>query len=340
MNFSFSDDQIAFRDAVRSVLKNQCTVEDVRTAWTNETGRVPGLWDALSEQGITLLSLPERAGGLDCGPLDTVLIFEEAGRACLPEPLIESVGVAVPLLVSAAAEGSGEALELMQKAAEGALFIPVFDGTGLALYGDAADYLILEQDDRIVAVPQDALTLQPAQSADRTRRLFSFEYNRDAEIELAKGPTATRLVNEAKDRGALAAAAFLLGVGQSMVDMGIEHTKTRKQFGTPIGAFQAVQHRMVDGWRGIEIAKPMVYRAAYALQNEAPDAALHVSSAKIYASEGAYNASREVLQCHGAIGYTTEYELHMFMKRTWALVGTWGDIRHHERRVEATLLDG
>lgn len=339
MNFSFSDDNIAFRDAVRSVLRNKCTVEDVRTAWTNDTGRIPGLWDALTEQGITLLSLPEAAGGLDCGPLDTVLIFEEAGRACLPEPLIESVGVAVPLLVSAAAEGSGEALKLMNEAADGALFIPVFDGTGLALYGDQADYLVLSKDDQILAVPQSALTLTPVQSADRTRRLFSFEYDAAAAIELAKGPTATRLIREAKDRGALAAAAFLLGVGQSMVDMGIEHTKTRKQFGKAIGEFQAVQHRMVDGWRGVEIAKPLVYRAAYEMQNESAETPLHVSSAKIFASEGAYNASREVLQCHGAIGYTTEYELHMFMKRTWALAGTWGDVRHHERRVEATLLD-
>lgn len=339
MNFSFSDDQIAFRDAVRSVLRNKCTVEDVRAAWTNDTGRISGLWDALSEQGIPLLSLPERAGGLDCGPLDTILIFEEAGRACLPEPLIESVGVAIPLLVNAAAEGSKEALDLMQQAADGALFIPVLDGTTLALYGDQADYLLLSKDDRLVAVPQAALTLTPAQSADRTRRLFSFEYDAAQEIELAKGPTALRLRDDAQLRGALAASAFLLGLGDAMVEMGIEHTKTRKQFGTPIGAFQAVQHRMVDGWRGVEIAKPMVYRAAYALQHEAPDAPLHVSSAKIYASEGAYNASREVLQCHGAIGYTTEYELHMFMKRTWALAGTWGDVRTHERRVEAALLD-
>lgn len=338
MNFSFSDDQQAFRDAVRGVLRDKCTIDDVRNAWTNETGRIAGLWNALAEQGLTLLSLPEEAGGLGCGELDTILIFEEAGRACLPEPLIEVVAVAVPLLVDAAAEGNAEALRLMNAAAEGTLIIPALDGSGMALYADEADYVIVSHEGRLLALPQSALTLHAEKSVDRTRRLFRLEYNAADGLELARGEIAARLLSKAQDRGALAASAFLLGVGDTMIKLGVDHTSTRKQFDTPIGAFQAVQHRMVNGWMGVEFARPVVYRAAYSMQNEAPDASMHVSMAKVFASEGALKASKEVLQCHGAIGYTTEYELHMLMKRTWALAGTWGDKRHHEVRVEKALL--
>lgn len=338
MNFSFSDDQLAFRDAVRGVLRDKCTIDDLRGAWTNDTGRIAGLWEALAEQGLTLLSLPEEAGGLGCGELDTILIFEEAGRACVPEPLIEVVAVAVPLLVDAAAEGNTDALRLMNAAAEGTLFIPALDGSGLALYADEADFLIVAHQGRLLAVPQAALTLHAEKSADRTRRLFRFEFDAAQGIELASGETATRLLSKAEDRGALAASAFLLGVGDAMIQLGVDHTTTRKQFNTPIGAFQAVQHRMVNGWMGVEFARPVVYRAAYSMQNEASDASMHVSMAKIFASEGAFKASKEVLQCHGAIGYTTEYELHMLMKRAWALAGTWGDKRSHEVRVEKALL--
>lgn len=338
MRFAFSEDQLAFRDAVRDLLRGKCAIDGVRSAWTNETGRIDGLWSQLAEQGVTILTLPEDAGGLGCGELDTVLIFEEAGRAGLPEPLIEVVAVALPLLADAAAEGNADALAIMNEAAEGALVIPVLDGSGMALYGDQAAYLLVERDGKLLAVPQAAARLSAEQSVDRSRRLFRVDFDASAARVLAEGDVAARLIARAKDRGALAASAFLLGLGDAMTQLGVDHTSTRKQFGVAIGSFQAVQHRLVNGWMGVEFARPVVYRAAYSMQNEAPDASMHVSMAKIYASEGAYRASREVLQCHGAIGYTTEYELHLLMKRTWALAGTWGDKRAHEVRVEAALL--
>lgn len=339
MNFVFSEDQLAFRDAVRDLLRGQCTIDGVRSAWTNESGRVDGLWAQLAEQGVTTISLPEDLGGLGLDELDTILILEEAGRACAPEPLIEVVAVALPLLADASAAGNAEAKRLADLAAEGALILPVLDGSGLALYADQVDYLLLEDEGRLLAVPQAALSLTAETSVDRSRRLFSFTWDRAQAIELAAGDDAARMIARAKDRGALGAAAFLLGLGDSMVKLGVDYAKTRKQFNTPIGAFQAVQHRLVNGWMAVEFSRSLIYRAAYSLRNNDPEAAIHVSMAKIYASEGAYKASREVLQCHGAIGYTTEYELHLLMKRAWALTGTWGDRRAHELRVESALLD-
>lgn len=338
MNFSFSEDQLAFRDAVRQLLQDRCTIDALRGAWANDTGRIAGLWDALAEQGLTLLSLPEDAGGLGCGELDTILIFEEAGRACTPEPLLEVIGVGVPLLVDAAAGGNTIAQALLGEVADGAVVLPLFDGTGLALYAEAATHFLIENEGRILVLRREDVDTAEEISVDRSRRLARLNYASDRASVLASGSEAAALLARAKDRGALAASAFLVGLGDTMLRLGIEHVQTRKQFGTPIGAFQAVQHRMVNGWMGVEFARPAVYRAAYSMQHHVEEAPTHVSMAKIFASEGAYNASREVLQCHGAIGYTTEYELHMLMKRTWALSKTWGDPRSHEVRVENALL--
>lgn len=339
MNFSFSEDQLAFRDAVRDLLRGQCTVDGVRDAWTNETGRVKGLWDQLAEQGVTTISLPEELGGLGLNDLDTILILEEAGRAGAPEPIVEVVSVVLPLIGDAVAAGSEVARRLAQEIVDGALVLPVLDGSGLALYADQAQYLIVEREGRILAVPASALQLSKEISVDRSRRLFKFEFDASAAEEILAGDAAASVLARAKDRGALGAAAFLVGLGDTMVKLGVEYAKTRKQFNTPIGAFQAIQHRLVNGWMAVEFARPMVYRAAYSLSINDPESALHVSMAKIYASDGAHRAGREVLQCHGAIGYTTEYELHLFMKRAWALAGTWGDKRSHEVRVESILLD-
>ena len=339
MNFAFSEDQLAFRDAVRDLLRDQCTIDGLRSAWTNDSGRVDGLWAKLADQGVTTLSLPEEHGGLGLNELDTVLILEEAGKACAPEPIIEVLAVGLPLLADAAAAGNANAAHIAKEAAEGALVIPALDGSGLALYADQADYIVVERDGRILALPKAALRLHAEQSVDRSRRLFRVEFDAEQALELAAGDDADHILAKAKNRGALAAAAFLLGLGASMVDLGVEYAKTRKQFNTPIGAFQAIQHRLVNAWMGVEFSRALVYRAAYSMSQNDDETPIHVSMAKVYAGEGAYKASREVLQCHGAIGYTTEYELHLLMKRAWALHGTWGDLRTHEARVEAFLLD-
>lgn len=338
MQFSFSDDQIAFRDAVRDLLRGRCTTDHLRSAWTNPTGRIDGLWAQLTAQGLTLLPLPEADGGLGCGELDTVLIFEEAGRACVPEPLVEVVGVGLPLLVDAAEAGSAVARRLIAESAQGAMVLPALDGSGYALYGDAADTLLVMEGDRLMAFQQDQVALHAETSVDRSRRLFRVETTLGAGEVIAEGALAASLLRRAQNRGALANAAFQLGLGDTMIRLGVEHVAGREQFGKPIGSFQAVQHRMVNGWMGVEFARPVVYRAAYSMQHTLPDAETHVSMAKIYATEGAYRASREVLQCHGAIGYTTEYELHMWMKRSWAISKSWGDTRAHETRVEEAIL--
>jgi alkylation response protein AidB-like acyl-CoA dehydrogenase len=141
------------------------------------------------------------------------------------------------------------------------------------------------------------------------------------------------------DRAAVGSAAQLLGIGAAMVERTVEYAKIRTQFGKPIGSFQAVKHQLADAHVALELARPVVYRAAASLAGRAADASLHASMAKAQASEAALRAARAALQCHGAIGYSFEYDLHMWMKRAWALAAAWGDAAWHRARVATAVLD-
>ena len=141
------------------------------------------------------------------------------------------------------------------------------------------------------------------------------------------------------ERGALASAAVLLGLGSRCLSMAVEYAGVREQFGRPIGSFQAIKHRCADALLGLHFARPLVWRAAWALAHDEPDAALHVSAARSVAVDASDVAARAALQVHGAIGYTTEYDLHLWMKRIWALSGVWGSAGWHRQRA-ATFIFG
>jgi hypothetical protein len=130
---------------------------------------------------------------------------------------------------------------------------------------------------------------------------------------------------------ALAAAAQLLGLGHRMLVLTVEYVKERKQFGVPVGSFQAVKHQLADCLKELAFARPAVWRAAHTL------APVDVSMAKAMASDAASFTARRALQCHGAIGYTVEYELHRFLKQTWVLARSYGDAAHHRDRIAKEL---
>jgi alkylation response protein AidB-like acyl-CoA dehydrogenase len=177
---------------------------------------------------------------------------------------------------------------------------------------------------------------QPA--LDGSRRLATVEWEPRADTRLATGERAALAVESAFDRGALATAAQLLGVSQQLIGLAVGHARHRVQFGQPIGTFQAVKHMLADALLQLELARPVVYRAAYSVAREMPERPLDVSMAKAFASDAATVASRVALQTHGAIGYTWEHDLHLWMKRGWALAAAWGDAAWHRARVGAAVL--
>ena len=139
------------------------------------------------------------------------------------------------------------------------------------------------------------------------------------------------------DRGVLGAAAELLGLSRAMLELTVDYASQRHQFGKPIGSFQAVKHHLANARLDIEFAAPAVLYAAHAVAHHQPDAGRAVSQAKWLTGQAAATTGRAALQCHGAIGYTTEHDLHLYLKRSWALARTWGDADFHADRVAASI---
>jgi alkylation response protein AidB-like acyl-CoA dehydrogenase len=203
---------------------------------------------------------------------------------------------------------------------------------------DVADAVIFVARDRVVIVERSGVQAVRQASIDLTRRLFDTRWDRASETVLAEGDTAAALRARAFDRGALAAAAQLVGLADHMLAVTVDYVKEREQFGAAVGSFQAVKHHLADALLSLEFARPVVYNASYSLAHELDTSSRDTSMAKCAASDAAALVARKALQCHGAIAYTVEYDLHLWMKRVWALSRAWGDATWHRRRVGESVL--
>lgn len=324
MRFAFSEEQRLFQSAVRQMLEKECTPAHVRT------GRVPGLWRRLAGLGVAGLTAPKEHGGLGLDETDLVLVLEEAGRAALPEPLLETTAVCAPLLAEA-----GDEQWLAQIASGETTATISLAGAPFAAYADTAAVLLLQHEDEVHAVPREATTLVAQRSLDPLRPLFSVEWTPGASTRLAAGADA---ISRAFDRGACAHAAQLIGIAARSIEMAASYAKEREQFGKPIGEFQAVKHRLANAFVRVEFARPVVYRAALSIASEDADRSRDASMAKAIASEAATIACKAALQVHGAIGYTQEHDLHLWLRRGFALASAWGGAGWHRERVARAVL--
>jgi alkylation response protein AidB-like acyl-CoA dehydrogenase len=338
VRFAFGEEQLAFQQALRELLAKECAPEAVAAAWQSESGCIPGLWARLAELGVVGLCAPESAGGLGLSALDQVLLLEEAGRFALPEPLVDVAAVALPLVAEL---GGSLARDWLARGASGEATLAV--GLEPAPYvADAAraELLLMQRGDELHALPRAALRLAAQRSVDGARRLFTVDWSPSAATRVASGARGRELMRAAFERGALGTAAELIGLGRQLLDISVEYAKGREQFGQPIGSFQAVKHHLASAHVKLELARPLVYHAACSLVRGLDSRALDVAAAKACASEAAYACSRAALQCHGAIAYTFEYPAHLWMKRVWVRMRSYGDAAWHRRRAARILLDG
>jgi alkylation response protein AidB-like acyl-CoA dehydrogenase len=338
MDFTFTEDQLLFQDSVRDFLINEVTPERIRATWETDSGRDNALWGQLAELGLTGMTVPEEHGGLGMSELDFVLLAQECGYVALAEPLVHTVMVAVPLLQDI---GGELAAQWLPKVASGESRVVVGLQQNL-LVEDAhvADLLLLQQDDALFAVTPDQFTLRHNESIDPSRKLYAVEMSSSVS-PVATGEEAAALIAVTLNRGALGCAAQALGLAQRMIDISVQYTSERQQFGKPIGSFQAVKHHMANVAVRLEYAKAPTHRAAYAIAQGQEVAAHAVSHAKLAACEAANLAAKNSVQVHGAMGYTWEVDLHIFMKKAWALANTWGDAGFHKTRVgERIFADG
>lgn len=332
MRFSFTDEQDMFHDTVRDLLADKCAPAAVRAASSGGDGRVDGLWAALGEMGALAVLLPEESGGLGMNEIDLVRILEEAGYAAVPEPLGEHAAVAVPALVE------GGAHELAAAAASGEITCTVGLGAGGPYVVGAvdADLVVIERDGTLWAVPSAATSRLAQPSVDLGRRMATVDFDTADATSLESAS-----VDLAADRATMSAAAQCVGVSRRLLDSTVEYVSQRHQFGKPVGSYQAVKHHLANVRIGIEFAAPLVYRAAWSIASpdhvSPDDRARDVSMAKAAASDATDRACRAALQCHGAIGYTVEYDLQLWLKRGWALSAAWGDARFHRDRVAGAI---
>lgn len=394
MRFAPTDDQTEFATAVRALLADTCTPSAVASAWGGEVGRHTGLgdsdgriadaWAALAEMGVLALTVPEAHGGLGMGFDDLVGILIECGRAGLPDPLADTVGVSAPALVESLDVAGSQATGWLERIATGAAVVSGFGAEPLVASASSADGFVLfttdpAGTDPVIADPVIAdpviadplrgepgsagaggdeaqvrvleaseVRLEAVESVDGSRALSRVVYDPAAQGVLLSGQAAEAATTRAFDRAALGDSAMLLGLARTMLQITIEYVSERRQFGVPVGSFQAVKHKLADAASAVEFADPLVRHAAHLVAGGTNAMALSwgddidrhvaVSMAKARASTAAQLVSETTLQCHGAIGYTVEADLQLFMKRAWALSRSHGDADWHRRRVRHHLL--
>jgi len=232
-------------------------------------------------------------------PVEVVVAFEALGRHAVPGPWVESAAH-LPVLLGREIDGIGTV------------------GTPLALDADLADEVYVLDGDSVRSATVDGPSERA--SVDPTRRLFALT---------AGDPVTSERVGAAWDTAVLAASAQLLGLGEQLLAQSVAYVKQRRQFGREIGSYQAIKHALADVRIALDFARPMVHGAALE--------AVPASAAKVMAGDAAYLASRTALQVHGAIGYTRELDLSLWMLKTRALLGAWGTPAAHRARVLESL---
>ncbi|MEV0242177.1 acyl-CoA dehydrogenase family protein [Streptomyces sp. NPDC050674] len=261
------------------------------------------LWSRVARAGVFALAVPEAYEGLGPRPVELAVAFVELGRHAVPGPLVETVAAAV-LLTGA---GPGTAERLLPALASGETMATVAPEGAYALDGDAAALRLAWERGRVRLSPGHG-PVRP--SLDPARRLT---------LLAPGGETLGLPTQQALTWARLATAAQALGVGLALLDTTVRHVRRRTQFGVPVGSFQAVKHRLADASTALEFARPLVFGAA--LTMEPAD----VAAAKVAACEAAYTTARTALQLHGAIGYTAESGLSLWLTKARALRTAWGD---------------
>jgi len=336
VQFAFTAEQDALRELARDLFEKESPPSRVRELFDGGE-RDAGVWRAIAGVGLAGLAIPESLGGTGGDEVDVAVVMEEAGRAALPEPLLETAAIVAPVLRDAAADDDRAGSWLSQIAAGEAIATALLGDAPFAVDAEIVDLLLLERDGELHLLERGAFTTEAVESEDRARRLFTVT----AEVSLAtKLPGGRAAADRARLRAAVAAAGMLNGIAVRLVEMTTSYVRDRAQFGRPVGSFQAVKHRLADVHSAVESSRAATWYAAFALASGAADASLSASVAKAQATESEAAANHAALQLHGGIGFTWEHDLHLWLKRGKALEQSYGSAIDHRRVIARALLDG
>ncbi len=369
MNFGFSEEQDLLRQEVRKFLDQQCPLPEVRRIIETAEGYSPEQWAQLGELGFLGLIVPEKYGGAGLGWVDLVVLLEETGRSLYPSPLLSTILAGatlvdvgseeqkqrwLPGLADGSTIGSVAVLEEQDLLApEGIELRGAEEADGFSLTGEkrfvvdvaqAGLFIVAfrtgdgERDLALAIVPRsaDGVSVEPLATLDATKRVGTLRLDgvRVArEALLGTSGEAWPAIERHLDRGAAAVSAEMIGSIEGMLDLTVQFAKDRVQFGSPIGRYQGVKHPLADIYVDVECLKSLLYYAAWALDSSPADIPGAVSEAKAFGSAAITSAGLSGIQLHGAVGYTEEYDIQLYLKRSKWARPLFGNEDHHANRI-------
>jgi alkylation response protein AidB-like acyl-CoA dehydrogenase len=360
MNFTPSSSQQLLIATARDFLRRHCPPETAQRLALDERGFDETLWRRMAELGWPGLLIPGDLGGSDGSLLDVILLVEEMGRAGLAGPFVTSAVVATSLLVAAGsveqqrrllpALAAGERIATLALVEDDGSFDPHAVALECAIPGRLTGTKLFVKDahvatDLLVVLRRGEMLLVPADRAGVTHLpldTLSGEKLHEVTFDAVEVRAEDRLLGNtealsaALTAGALARTAEMVGAARQVLDLAVEHAKTRVQGGRPIGGYQAIQHACADLVRDVDASRGLLYLAAWQI-SEGMAAAAEVATAKAYASEACLTVARRGHQIFGAIGYCEEHSLHLLHKRIQAASVDFGDTGLHLETVARAI---
>jgi alkylation response protein AidB-like acyl-CoA dehydrogenase len=370
MNFDFSDDQKLLKDQARKFLTDKCSRQVVRSVLDNSENQYSKeLWQEVVNMGWTATAIPEEYGGLGLGMLELCVIAEELGRSLAPIPFSSSIYIFAEFLKAYGSEEQKQ--QYLPKIASGELIgsfaFPETKGTprinninskvennklsGKKLPvndGQVADILIVAANSDnnqnhnslslyIVETNQDGVSKKLLDTLDPTRPSSEVNF-KDADcISLGDKGEGWTMIQNILNRAAILFAFEQVGGAQVALDEAKKYSIERYAFGKPIGSFQALKHKMADMYVKNELAKSNAYYGAWALSIDSMELPVAAAGARVSATEAFHYASKENIQIHGGVGFTWEYDCHLFYRRSKLLSLNLGSIRKWKENLISNL---
>ena len=355
MQFGLSESQQILKNNARKFFAAECPMAEVRRISETESAHDEKLWRSMAAQGFLGVLIPEDAGGMGLGMVELAALAEEMGRALVPGAFLST------LLAGSVIHAAGSVRHLAQIASgEVKATVALLEAGGSwnpdavamkGLTGDkmfvpdagAADVIVVAARDggelALYLVDAKSAGISPTPSIDLTRRLYNLKFD-DAPGELlARGDAARNALERGLDIATMALCAEMTGGMQRTMEMAVEYAKTRKQFGKPIGQYQAVQHQCADILIWTESSRSAAYYAAWAFENGTPDARAAVSVAKVYSSDACREVGNRGVQVQGGMGFTWENDVHLYYRRAKASEIAFGDATFHRERIARLVID-
>ena len=363
MNFDFSEDQLFIRDQARNFLTQESTPQVVRSILDTDTLFERDLWQKIVDLGWTAMAIPENYGGLGLGYLELCIIAEELGRSLAPVPFSSSVYLATEALKAWGSEEQKQ--NYLPKLAAGELIGTLATSEGLGAPdiaiqvnggkvqgsklpvpdGDIADFAVMIANDKdgnarlyLVDLTATGVTRTTLTSMDPSRSQARLELDGVPVQPLGDEGAGLEELAVLLDKAAVLFAFEQIGGGQAALDMGMAYTKERYAFGRPVASFQAIKHKFADMFVALELARSNAYYGAWALSCDAPDLPLAAATARVGATDACYLITKENIQAHGGMGFTWEFDCHLYYRRAQLLSSVIGTQPQWKEKLATRLL--